>query len=91
MRAALALLDAAGYELKGTTLRARGSGRPFRFEIMVTSRDDERLALAFAGNLARADQRCLRRAAALLDMTIDVLDDDDRVVDDKPDREHHRQ
>jgi peptide/nickel transport system substrate-binding protein len=54
LRAALALLDAAGYELKGTTLRARGSGRPFRFEIMVTSRDDERLALAFAGNLARA-------------------------------------
>jgi len=54
LRAALALLDAAGYELKGTTLRARGSGRPFRFEIMVTGRDDERLALAFAGNLARA-------------------------------------
>ena len=48
------LLDAAGYELKGTTLRARNSGRPFRFEIMVTSRDDERLALAFASNLARA-------------------------------------
>jgi peptide/nickel transport system substrate-binding protein len=54
LRAALALLDAAGYELKGTTLRARGSGRPFRFEIMVTGRDDERLALAFASNLARA-------------------------------------
>jgi peptide/nickel transport system substrate-binding protein len=54
LRAALALLDAAGYELKGTTLRARGSGRPFHFEIMVTSRDDERLALAFASNLARA-------------------------------------
>jgi peptide/nickel transport system substrate-binding protein len=54
LREALSLLDAAGYELKGTTLRARGSGRPFRFEIMVTSRDDERLALAFASNLARA-------------------------------------
>ncbi len=54
LREALSLLDAAGYELKGTTLRARGSGRPFRFEIMVTSRDDERLALSFASNLARA-------------------------------------
>jgi len=54
LRTALALLDAAGYELKGTTLRARGGGRPFHFEIMVTSRDDERLALAFASNLARA-------------------------------------
>ena len=54
LRAALALLDAAGYELKGTTLRARATGRPFHFEIMVTSRDDERLALSFASNLARA-------------------------------------
>jgi peptide/nickel transport system substrate-binding protein len=54
LRAALALLDAAGYELKGTTLRQRNSGRPFAFEILVTNRDDERLALAFAGNLARA-------------------------------------
>ena len=35
-------------------MRARGGGRPFAFEIMVTSRDQERLALAFAGNLARA-------------------------------------
>jgi peptide/nickel transport system substrate-binding protein len=54
LREALNLLGAAGYELKGTTLRERSSGRPFRFEIMVTNRDDERLALAFATNLARA-------------------------------------
>ncbi len=54
LRKALALLEAAGYELKGTTLRARGSGRPFGFEIMVTSRDEERLALALSSNLARA-------------------------------------
>ena len=54
LRAALSLLEAAGYELKGTTLRARDNGRPFHFEIMVTSRDDERLALVFASNLARA-------------------------------------
>jgi peptide/nickel transport system substrate-binding protein len=54
LRAALALLDAAGYELKGTTLRDRESGRPLSFEIMVTSRDEERLAFSFASNLARA-------------------------------------
>jgi peptide/nickel transport system substrate-binding protein len=54
LRQALALLRAAGYELNGTTLRQVASGRPFAFEIMVTSRDDERLALAFASNLARA-------------------------------------
>ncbi len=45
LRQALALLNAAGYALEGTTLRERGSGRPFAFEIMVTNRDDERLAL----------------------------------------------
>jgi len=54
LRQALQLLEAAGYELKGTTLRERGSGRPFTFEIMVTNRDDERLALAFSSSLARA-------------------------------------
>jgi peptide/nickel transport system substrate-binding protein len=54
LRAALALLQSAGYELKGTKLRNRVSGRPLRFEIMVNDRDDERLALAFASNLARA-------------------------------------
>ena len=54
LRQALTLLGAAGYELNGTTLRQRGSGRPLRFEIMVTSRDEERLALDFSSNLARA-------------------------------------
>jgi peptide/nickel transport system substrate-binding protein len=54
LKAALALFTAAGYELNDAQLRERPSGRPFTFEIMVTSRDEERLALAFAGNLARA-------------------------------------
>jgi len=54
LRRALALLDAAGYDFTGTTLRNRLSGRPLAFEIMVTSRDEERLALAFSSNLARA-------------------------------------
>jgi peptide/nickel transport system substrate-binding protein len=54
LRKALALLGAAGYELNGTTLRDRHSGQPLRFEIMVTSRDEERLALALSSNVARA-------------------------------------
>jgi peptide/nickel transport system substrate-binding protein len=54
LRAALALFEAAGYALKGTTLRERATGRPVSFEILVTNRDDERLALAFSSNLARA-------------------------------------
>jgi peptide/nickel transport system substrate-binding protein len=54
LRQALALFDAAGYELKGTVLRERKSGKPLAFEIMVTSRDEERLALAFSSSLARA-------------------------------------
>jgi peptide/nickel transport system substrate-binding protein len=54
LRRALDLLEAAGYEFAGTTLRDRKSGRPFAFEIMVTSRDEERLALAFANSLSRA-------------------------------------
>lgn len=54
LRQALALLEGGGYELKGTTLRNRASGQPFTFELMVTSRDDERLALAFSTMLARA-------------------------------------
>jgi peptide/nickel transport system substrate-binding protein len=54
LRQALTLLAAAGYELKGTLLRNRATGRPLSFEIMVTNRDDERLALAFAASLGRA-------------------------------------
>jgi peptide/nickel transport system substrate-binding protein len=54
LRQALELFKAAGYELKGTTLRNRATGEPFAFEIMVTTRDEERLALAFANQLSRA-------------------------------------
>ncbi len=54
LRQALALLRAAGYELDGMTLRQRTTHQALRFEIMVTDRDKERLALAFANNVARA-------------------------------------
>ena len=54
LRSALALLSEAGYQLDGTVLRQRSTGAPFSFEILVTTRDQERIALAFAGDLKRA-------------------------------------
>jgi peptide/nickel transport system substrate-binding protein len=54
LKRALALLDAAGYSLVGTELRARANGAPFTFEILVTTRDQERLALAYSTQLKRA-------------------------------------
>ncbi|MBV9529525.1 MAG: ABC transporter substrate-binding protein, partial [Bradyrhizobium sp.] len=54
LRSALTLLSEAGYDLEGTVLRKRETKAPLTFEILVTTRDQERLALAFAGNLKRA-------------------------------------
>ncbi|MFC0283342.1 extracellular solute-binding protein [Camelimonas abortus] len=55
-RAALAravgLLAEAGYALKDGRMRD-GAGRPLAFEVMVTGRDDERLALALQAGLKR--------------------------------------
>jgi peptide/nickel transport system substrate-binding protein len=58
LRRALALFAAAGFELRGTELINRRTGRPLTFEIMIATRnesaDEERLALLFASNLKRA-------------------------------------
>jgi peptide/nickel transport system substrate-binding protein len=54
VRRALALLAAAGYQPEGTELRNRATGRRLEFEILVTNRDQERQALAFAQNLKLA-------------------------------------
>ena len=54
LKRALELFAAAGYELRGTALVERSSGQPLTFEIMVTARDEERLALLFSQNLRRA-------------------------------------
>jgi peptide/nickel transport system substrate-binding protein len=54
LRSALNLLSEAGYVLDGTVLRQRTTGTPLAFEILVTSRDDERIALAYARDLKRA-------------------------------------
>jgi peptide/nickel transport system substrate-binding protein len=52
-RHALALLADAGYVLKGTQLVSRDGNRPFRFEFMATTREQERVALAFSNQLKR--------------------------------------
>jgi peptide/nickel transport system substrate-binding protein len=54
LRDALNLLSQAGYELDGTVLRQRDSKTPLTFEILVTTRDQERIALAFSRDLKRA-------------------------------------
>jgi peptide/nickel transport system substrate-binding protein len=53
LRIALGLLREAGYRLDGTVLR-NAAGAPFRFELLVSTRDRERIALAFARDLRRA-------------------------------------
>jgi len=54
LRRALELLAAAGYELRGTELVERASGKPLGFEILTVNRDEERLALLYAAQLKRA-------------------------------------
>src|SRR4051812_16873406 len=54
LRSALTLLSEAGYDLDGTVLRQRATKAPLGFEILATTRDQERIALAYARDLKRA-------------------------------------
>src|ERR1700694_1020694 len=54
LRGALNLLSQAGYDLDGTVLRQRSTKAPLSFEILVTTRDQERIALAYIRDLKRA-------------------------------------
>jgi peptide/nickel transport system substrate-binding protein len=54
LRSALSLLSQAGYDLDGTVLRQRATKAPLTFEILVTNRDHERIALAYQRDLRRA-------------------------------------
>jgi peptide/nickel transport system substrate-binding protein len=54
LKAALTLLEQAGFILRGAELRERASGTPFGFELLVVTREHERLALAYARDLKRA-------------------------------------
>jgi peptide/nickel transport system substrate-binding protein len=54
LRSALKLLSEAGYDLDGAVLRQRATKAPLTFEILVTTRDQERIALAYQRDLRRA-------------------------------------
>jgi peptide/nickel transport system substrate-binding protein len=54
LQRALALLREAGYTVKDGAMHSLRTGAPLAFEIMVATRDQERLALAFQSNLRRA-------------------------------------
>ncbi|WP_393977673.1 extracellular solute-binding protein [Xanthobacter nonsaccharivorans] len=61
LRAAIDLLAEAGWELrKGVMVKAE-TGAPLAFEIMVATREQERLAVAYAGQLKRAGINALVR------------------------------
>jgi len=54
LRRAFALFKEAGYEIEGTALTHRATGQRLSFEILTTTRIQERIALAFVRNLRRA-------------------------------------
>jgi len=54
LRHAFALFRQAGYEFKGTKLTHVASSRPFGFEIMANTREQERVGLAYARTLKLA-------------------------------------
>src|SRR3954451_23718341 len=62
LRSALALLAQAGYDLDGNVLRQRATRNPLTFEILVTTRDQERIALAYQRDLKRAGIEATVRA-----------------------------
>jgi peptide/nickel transport system substrate-binding protein len=53
LRQALGELQGAGYELRNNALVNAATGAPLNFELLVATREDERLALAYARTLER--------------------------------------
>jgi len=54
LRRALKLFAQAGWHIEGTALTHRATGQQFSFEILTSTRDEERLALAYSHMLQRA-------------------------------------
>ena len=50
-RRAIALMDAAGYELREGVMTSKATGHPFAFEMICLTRDQEHLMLAYAETL----------------------------------------
>ncbi len=61
LKAALDLLQQAGYQLQGNSLVNSKSGQPLAFEILLKDRDQERIALAYARTLARVGIKATAR------------------------------
>lgn len=61
LRDALDGLAAAGWTVKRGQLVSAATGEPFRFEILVSTKDQERLSLAFSRSLERAGVRATVR------------------------------
>ena len=57
LRQAIRLFDEAGWRLDSGVMRRRADGQPFTFEILVATRDQERLALTYQRFLSRAGIR----------------------------------
>jgi microcin C transport system substrate-binding protein len=53
LRAAQSILTAAGWTVRDGTLTQAGNGRPMAFEVLLVDSRNEKIALAFARNLAR--------------------------------------
>lgn len=53
LRKAIALMKEAGYDLKGNRMVEAKSGKPFSFEILLSSATLERVALPYAQNLKK--------------------------------------
>ncbi len=54
LKRALDLFEAAGFELAKTVLRDRTTKQPFVFEFLVTTKEQERIGIAFARRLKQA-------------------------------------
>ena len=54
LRRAFKLFAQAGWHIEGTALTHRATGRQFAFEILTSTRDEERLALAYSHSCKRA-------------------------------------
>ena len=62
LKKALVLLGEAGWDLRGTALVNRKSGRPFSFTLSIASRDQERIALHY--------QRMLKQIGIAMDVRV---------------------
>ena len=66
IRKAIELLKAAGWEYKGTDLVNTTTGQPFKFEILLYSKDFERVSLPFIKNLKKLG---IEASARIVDTT----------------------